>query len=161
MSISPMHAALRCRAQSKRTGEPCRAPAVRGWEVCRMQGARGGTKLSARSPTKKPCVNLSIHTASEVRPPTFPCCVRFLVHAVATTPTQRLDALLRSHFTQPRSARSSRARDRVDRGRAVLRPPHMQAVRGEVDGPIGSILVQNGGFLALSAGLSGDVDVDR
>jgi hypothetical protein len=29
-----------------------------------------------------------------------------------------------------RSGRSSRARDRVDRGRAVLRPPDMQAVRG-------------------------------
>jgi hypothetical protein len=48
MSISPMHAALHCHAQSKRTGEP--APAVRGWQVCRMHGARGGAKLSARSP---------------------------------------------------------------------------------------------------------------
>jgi hypothetical protein len=36
------HAAPRCSARSKRTGEPCRAPAVRGWAVCRMHGARGG-----------------------------------------------------------------------------------------------------------------------
>ena len=36
------HAAPRCTAHSKRTGEPCRAPAVRGWNVCRMHGARGG-----------------------------------------------------------------------------------------------------------------------
>ncbi len=36
------HAAPRCTAHSKRTGEPCRAPAVRGWTVCRMHGARGG-----------------------------------------------------------------------------------------------------------------------
>jgi hypothetical protein len=28
----------------------------------------------------------------------------------------------------------------VDRGRAVLRPPHMQLSGGEVDGPIASIL---------------------
>ena len=45
MTTNPMqsaHAALRCRARSKRTGQPCRAPAVRGWEVCRMHGARGG-----------------------------------------------------------------------------------------------------------------------
>ncbi len=36
------HAAPRCTAHSKRTGEPCRAPAVRGWNVCRMHGAGGG-----------------------------------------------------------------------------------------------------------------------
>lgn len=36
------HAAPRCCARSKRTGQPCRAPAVRGWRVCRMHGARGG-----------------------------------------------------------------------------------------------------------------------
>ena len=45
MSDNPMHkthAAPRCTARSKRTGEPCRAPAVRGWKVCRMHGARGG-----------------------------------------------------------------------------------------------------------------------
>jgi hypothetical protein len=48
MSINPMqnmrkaHAAPRCRAKSKRTGQRCRAPAVRGFRVCRMHGARGG-----------------------------------------------------------------------------------------------------------------------
>src|SRR4029453_2527921 len=45
MIINPMHkahAAPRCTAKSKRTGQPCRAPAVRGWQVCRMHGARGG-----------------------------------------------------------------------------------------------------------------------
>ena len=45
MSINPMHkahAAPRCTAKSKRTGQPCRAPAVQGWRVCRMHGARGG-----------------------------------------------------------------------------------------------------------------------
>lgn len=36
------HSAPRCRARSKRTGQPCRAPAVRGWNVCRMHGAGGG-----------------------------------------------------------------------------------------------------------------------
>lgn len=36
------HAALRCRAVSKRTGLPCKAPAVRGWRICRMHGAGGG-----------------------------------------------------------------------------------------------------------------------
>jgi hypothetical protein len=45
MSNNPMHkahAAPRCKARSKRTGQPCRSPAVRGWKVCRMHGARGG-----------------------------------------------------------------------------------------------------------------------
>ena len=36
------HAALRCKAKSKRTGKRCRAHAVRGYRVCRMHGARGG-----------------------------------------------------------------------------------------------------------------------
>ena len=36
------HAAPRCDARSKRTGQPCRNPAVKGWNVCRMHGARGG-----------------------------------------------------------------------------------------------------------------------
>lgn len=42
---SPMgkaHAAPRCTATSKRTGERCKGPAVTGWNVCRMHGARGG-----------------------------------------------------------------------------------------------------------------------
>lgn len=38
-----LQAAPRCRARTKRIGEPCKAPAVRGWAVCRMRGARGGT----------------------------------------------------------------------------------------------------------------------
>jgi hypothetical protein len=45
MSDNPMqraHAAPRCGARSKRTGEQCRAPVVRGFRVCRMHGARGG-----------------------------------------------------------------------------------------------------------------------
>ncbi len=51
MSDNPMrkaHAAPRCRARSKRTGEQCRAPAVRGWKVCRMHGARGGAPEGKR-----------------------------------------------------------------------------------------------------------------
>lgn len=36
------HAAPRCTATSKRSGQRCRAPAVKGWTVCRMHGARGG-----------------------------------------------------------------------------------------------------------------------
>ena len=52
MSINPMHrahAAPRCKARSKRTGEPCRSPAVRGFRVCRMHGARGGAPEGARN----------------------------------------------------------------------------------------------------------------
>ena len=52
MSINLMHkahAAPRCRARSKRTGQPCRAPAVRGWRVCRMHGARGGAPKEKRN----------------------------------------------------------------------------------------------------------------
>lgn len=36
------HAAPRCAAKSKRTGQPCKGPAVRGWRVCRFHGAGGG-----------------------------------------------------------------------------------------------------------------------
>ena len=36
------HAAPRCTAKSKRSGQPCGNAAVRGWTVCRMHGARGG-----------------------------------------------------------------------------------------------------------------------
>jgi hypothetical protein len=42
LAINPMNAAKRCRARSKRSGEPCRAPAVTGWNVCRFHGAGGG-----------------------------------------------------------------------------------------------------------------------
>lgn len=50
--LNPMqsaHAAPRCTARSKRTGERCRAPAVRGWSVCRMDGARGGVPCGERN----------------------------------------------------------------------------------------------------------------
>jgi hypothetical protein len=36
------HAAPRCTAKSKRSGERCKSPAVRGKRVCRMHGAYGG-----------------------------------------------------------------------------------------------------------------------
>jgi hypothetical protein len=36
------HAAPRCTAKSKRSGERCKAPAVRGRHVCRMHGAFAG-----------------------------------------------------------------------------------------------------------------------
>ncbi len=52
MSINPTHkahAAPRCTARSKRTGQPCRSPAVRGWKVCRMHGARGGAPEGKRN----------------------------------------------------------------------------------------------------------------
>jgi hypothetical protein len=52
MSNNPMHkahAASRCTAKSKRTGQRCRAPAVRGWRVCRMHGARGGAPEGKRN----------------------------------------------------------------------------------------------------------------
>ena len=48
--INPMqsaHGAPRCKAKSKRTGEPCRAPAVRG--VCRMHGASGGAPIGKQN----------------------------------------------------------------------------------------------------------------
>jgi hypothetical protein len=48
----PMHQALRCRARSKRTGEPCRSPAVRGYDVCRMHGAGGGAPRGNRNALK-------------------------------------------------------------------------------------------------------------
>jgi hypothetical protein len=52
MSDNPMHKAReapRCRAKSKRTGNPCRAPAVQGYRVCRMHGARGGAPAGNRN----------------------------------------------------------------------------------------------------------------
>jgi hypothetical protein len=55
MSINPMqnirkaHAAPRCWAKSKRSGQRCKAPAVRGWRVCRMHGARGGAPEGERN----------------------------------------------------------------------------------------------------------------
>ena len=52
MTINPMqsaHDAPRCRAKSKRTGQPCRAPAVRGFRVCRMHGAGGGAPTGKKN----------------------------------------------------------------------------------------------------------------
>ncbi|SPJ31477.1 hypothetical protein TRM7615_05020 [Falsiruegeria mediterranea M17] len=40
------HAAPRCTAKSKRTGERCKGPAVKGWNVCRFHGARGPGKAN-------------------------------------------------------------------------------------------------------------------
>jgi hypothetical protein len=54
--INPMqsaHAAPRCCARSKRSGNPCRAPAVRGWRVCRMHGAGGGHRPGRSHPSWK------------------------------------------------------------------------------------------------------------
>lgn len=42
------HAAPRCTAKSKRTGQQCKAPAVRGWTACRMHGAGGGAPRGKR-----------------------------------------------------------------------------------------------------------------
>lgn len=44
------HAAPRCTATSKRTGQPCKGPAVKGWSVCRMHGARGGQGSGEANP---------------------------------------------------------------------------------------------------------------
>ena len=46
------HLALRCRAQSKRSGLQCRAPAVRGSRVCRMHGAGSGAPIGNRNALK-------------------------------------------------------------------------------------------------------------
>ena len=47
------HAAPRCTAKSKRTGERCKAPAVKGWRVCRMHGAWGGHTAGSSHPSWK------------------------------------------------------------------------------------------------------------
>ena len=47
-----MHQALRCHAQSKRSGKPCRSPAIRGHSVCRMHGAGGGAPRGNRNSLK-------------------------------------------------------------------------------------------------------------
>lgn len=51
--VDPMqsaHAAPRCTAKSKRSGDPCLAPAVKGWSVCRMHGAHGGSQGDVEHP---------------------------------------------------------------------------------------------------------------
>ncbi|MGX0975933.1 hypothetical protein ACSSVY_001643 [Roseovarius sp. MBR-51] len=45
------HAAPRCAATSKRTGQPCKGPAVKGWRVCRFHGAGGGHRAGADHPS--------------------------------------------------------------------------------------------------------------
>lgn len=40
-----LHAAPRCHAKAKTTGQRCKAPAVNGWAVCRMHGAGGGAPM--------------------------------------------------------------------------------------------------------------------
>jgi hypothetical protein len=47
--INPMQRAARCKAHSKRTGNPCGSPAVAGWSVCRMHGAGGGAPFGKRN----------------------------------------------------------------------------------------------------------------
>jgi uncharacterized protein YjcR len=47
-----MRQALRCHAQSKRSGLQCRAPAVRWSKVCRMHGAGGGAPRGNRNAVK-------------------------------------------------------------------------------------------------------------
>lgn len=51
--MSKAHAAPRCTATSKRTGERCKGPAVRGWRVCRFHGAGGGHGPGTANPAYK------------------------------------------------------------------------------------------------------------
>ena len=51
--MSKAHAAPRCTATSKRTGQRCKGPAVRGWRVCRFHGARGGQPPGKDHPSWK------------------------------------------------------------------------------------------------------------
>lgn len=47
--IDLMHAAPRCTATAKRTGQPCRAPAMGGYKVCYYHGAGGGAPRGTRN----------------------------------------------------------------------------------------------------------------
>lgn len=49
--VCKAHAAPRCAATSKRTGQPCKGPAVKGWRVCRFHGAGGGHKSGPSHPS--------------------------------------------------------------------------------------------------------------
>ena len=51
--MSKAHAATRCAAHSKRTGERCNGPAVTGWRVCRFHGAGGGHPSGKDHPSWK------------------------------------------------------------------------------------------------------------
>ena len=65
-----------------------------------LPGFSGTTNLSA-TPRRPACPSRASGWSLLTTPWGFPCCVRFpCVHAVATTPAQRLGVLLRS-FTQP------------------------------------------------------------
>jgi hypothetical protein len=51
--INPMqsaHAALRCTANSERSGLLCKNPVVRGWAACRTHGAGGGANCGVMHP---------------------------------------------------------------------------------------------------------------
>jgi hypothetical protein len=41
--VNRLHAAPRCTARSKRSGQQCQGPAVRGKRVCRMHGGSKGS----------------------------------------------------------------------------------------------------------------------
>jgi hypothetical protein len=49
--MSKAHAAPRCTATSKRTGQRCKGPAVKGWRVCRFHGAGGGHSAGKDHPS--------------------------------------------------------------------------------------------------------------
>lgn len=51
--MAKAHAAPRCTATSRRSGERCKGPAVKGWTVCRYHGAGGGHKAGPTHPTWK------------------------------------------------------------------------------------------------------------
>lgn len=51
--MSKAHAAPRCTAKSKRSGQRCKGPAVRGWTVCRFHGAGGGSGPGKAHPAYK------------------------------------------------------------------------------------------------------------
>ncbi|MGA9253829.1 MAG: hypothetical protein WBV71_15440, partial [Roseobacter sp.] len=51
--VQKAHAAPRCTATSKRSGQPCKAPAVKGWNLCRMHGAGGGHGAGKENPAYK------------------------------------------------------------------------------------------------------------
>lgn len=52
-NIGKAHAATRCHAMSKRTGQRCKGPAKRGWRVCRFHGAGGGHGSGKANPAYK------------------------------------------------------------------------------------------------------------
>jgi len=56
------HAALRCGAYARRTGQPCRGPALRGKQRCRMHGGNAG-----RKPTHGRYTKAAIERGREVR----------------------------------------------------------------------------------------------